>query len=72
MYPARILNRNVTNEGGNDIKNTQEADFSASCMSGKNMKTYSFTPPSVIPAIMYLERNRYTIMIGTMATKIIM
>ena len=33
---------------------------------------YSFTPPSVIPAMINLERNRYTTMIGTMATVIIM
>ena len=33
---------------------------------------YSFTPPSVTPAIMYLDKSRYTIMIGTIATVIIM
>ena len=33
---------------------------------------YSFTPPSVTPAMMNFERKRYTMMIGTIATVIIM
>ena len=33
---------------------------------------YPFTPPRVTPAMIYLERNRYTKIIGTIATKIIM
>ena len=33
---------------------------------------YSFTPPSATPAIMNFERKRYAMMIGTIATVIIM
>ena len=35
-------------------------------------KPYSFTPPSVTPAIIYFESSRYTMIMGTIATVIIM
>lgn len=32
---------------------------------------YSFTPPSAMPAIIYFDKNKYAIIIGTIAAVII-
>ena len=36
-----------------------------------NYIVYSFTPPSVTPAIIYFDKRRYTTIIGTIATVLI-